>query len=148
MAMGKQRWLAGVAALALGLAALAVAGCGGGESETAPRAGEGSEGAYRTVSPAQLKTMLEAKDFFFVNVHIPADRAIAGTDAFIPFDRVEELIDQFPAAKDAKIVLYCRSGRMSAIAARVLVDRGYTNITELTGGTVAWEAAGYEVRAR
>lgn len=31
---------------------------------------------------------------------------------------------------------------MSGIAARALADAGYTNIVDLGGGMIAWEAAG------
>lgn len=38
-------------------------------------------GDYTNVTAAELKRMLEAKDFFFVNVHIPYQGDMAGTDA-------------------------------------------------------------------
>ena len=102
-------------------------------------------GAYTNVTPAQLKQMLAAKDFVFINVHIPYEGEIARTDSFIPYDRIAENIAQFPADKNAKIFLYCRSGRMSAIAAEELVARGYTNVWNLDGGMVAWESARLQV---
>ena len=47
--------------------------------------------------------------------------------------------------RETKIVLYCRSGSMSAIAARTLVAAGYTNVWNLDGGMNAWRALGYPV---
>jgi rhodanese-related sulfurtransferase len=91
--------------------------------------------------------MLENKDFVFVNVHIPFEGDIADTDLSIPYDQVTEAANlaQLPADKDAKVVLYCRSGRMSAIAAEALLKEGYTNLWNLDGGMVAWEQAGYPI---
>lgn len=103
-------------------------------------------GAYTSVQAAQLNTMLKNKDFLLVNVHIPFEGNIAGTDLSIPYDQVEQNLNQLPADKNAKIVLYCRSGRMSQIAAEKLVSLGYTNIWDLKGGMVAWEQAGYEIQ--
>jgi rhodanese-related sulfurtransferase len=102
-------------------------------------------GAYQNVTPDELSAMLKNKDFVFINVHIPFEGNISGTDLSIPYDEIGQNLSQLPADKNAKIVLYCRSGRMSAIAAEELVTLGYTNVWNLTGGMVDWENAGYEI---
>ena len=103
---------------------------------------EGS-GAYTNVDAAGLAEMLRAKAFPLINVHIPYQGEIAGTDLFIPFDRIEANLDKLPADKHARVVLYCRSGSMSATAARALVKRGYTDVWNLAEGMIGWERAGY-----
>jgi len=104
-------------------------------------------GSYQNVAPAELNTMLKSKDFVFINVHIPFAGNIKDTDLSIPYDQISISVNlaQLPTDKNAKIVLYCRSGRMSEIAAKELVSLGYTNIWNLTGGMVAWEQAGYKI---
>ena len=106
-----------------------------------------ADGSYKNVSPNELSTMLKNKDFVFVNVHIPFAGDIANTDLSIPYDQISapENLSQLPVDKNAEIVLYCRSGRMSTIAAEKLVSLGYTNIWNLDGGMVEWEQAGYEI---
>jgi len=104
-----------------------------------------THGSYQNVTPDELDAMLKDKDFVFVNVHIPFAGNIAGTDSSIPYDQIEQNLSQLPTDKNTKIVLYCRSGRMSAIAAEKLVSLGYTNIWNLDGGMVEWEQAGYKI---
>jgi rhodanese-related sulfurtransferase len=100
-------------------------------------------GSYTDVSAAGLSAMLANKDFPLINVHIPYEGEIEGTDQFIAYDEIEQNLDKLPAEKDARIVLYCRSDNMSNTAARALVTLGYTDIWNLDGGMIAWEQAGY-----
>ncbi|MBI3153458.1 MAG: rhodanese-like domain-containing protein [Chloroflexi bacterium] len=102
-------------------------------------------GSYTNVSASDLAQMLKNKNFVFINVHIPFDGNIAGTDLSIPYDEIESNLSQLPADKNAQVVLYCRSGRMSQMAAETLVKLGYTNIWNLKGGMVDWEQAGYDI---
>ena len=106
-----------------------------------------SGGSYQNITSVELNTMLKNKDFVFINVHIPFAGDIANTDLSIPYDQIgtPENLSQLPVDKKEKIVLYCRSGRMSVIAAEDLVLLGYTNIWNLDGGMMEWEQAGYEI---
>jgi rhodanese-related sulfurtransferase len=100
-------------------------------------------GSYTDVSAVGLASMMENKDFPLINVHIPYEGEIEGTDLFVPFDEVEQNLDKLPSDKSARIVLYCRSGSMSATSARALVQLGYTDIWNLDGGMIGWKQAGY-----
>lgn len=57
------------------------------------------------------------------------------TDANYP-GAIQSLSD-----KTAKIVLYCRSGGRSALAAQSLSKMGYQSVVSMAGGFMAWEAA-------
>ena len=106
---------------------------------------EGNQASYGNISVEELKSMMAEGDPVLVNVHIPFEGDLPDTDASIRFDEIADHLDELPAEKDAEIVLYCRSGRMSADAAGVLASLGYTNVFNLEGGFRAWEAAGNEV---
>lgn len=99
---------------------------------------------YADIAVDQLAEMLPDKAFTLVNVHIPYEGELAQTNLFIDYNRIADNLDQLPD-KDAPIVLYCRSGRMSTEAATVLAGLGYNNVMELNGGFIAWQAAGYEL---
>ncbi|KOH43697.1 rhodanese-like domain-containing protein [Sunxiuqinia dokdonensis] len=96
------------------------------------------------ISVSQLHKMMAEKDFTLVNVHIPYAGEIPKTDMLIPYDKIMYHLDELPS-KNKKIVLYCRSDRMSTIAAKALANAGYSNLYNLKGGMKAWEAAGYEL---
>lgn len=150
---------AGIACLAL-VAILGLAGCGsagppsGNPASREPGASAPSTtvavdgGSYTSVAPAELARMLRAKQFPLINVHVPYDGEIDPTDAFIPFETIGARLADLPPDKTARIVLYCRTGRMSAIAAATLVRLGYTNVWELAGGMEAWAAAGFPLASR
>jgi rhodanese-related sulfurtransferase len=123
--------------------ALWVAACGS-ASETGETTVAKNADGYTDITVEQLAAMLPDKDLTLVNVHIPYQGELPETDLFIPYDEIADNVDQLPD-KDATIVLYCRSGSMSADAAETLAGLGYTNILELDGGFNAWQSAGYEL---
>lgn len=108
-------------------------------------AAEVGEAGFATITSAELASMLKDKDFFFVNVHVPYEGEIEGTDVFIAFDEIAADLGRLPADRSASIVLYCRSGRMSETAAAELSRLGYANVAHLGGGMVDWKASGHEV---
>jgi rhodanese-related sulfurtransferase len=136
-----------VAGLIVLLVGTVVAGCTAAEEPVTggPRtaAPPPEAGGYRTIDPSRLAAMLGAKDFVLVNVHVPYEGEIDSTDLFIPYDEIADRTDELPEARDGRIVLYCRTGRMSTEAAQTLVELGYTNVYELQGGFEAWQAAGH-----
>ena len=61
----------------------------------------------------------------------------------IPLGYLQERLAEVPA--DRTVVLYCRSGNRSGIAASLLAANGITNVVNLQGGITAWTAAGHPV---
>ena len=61
----------------------------------------------------------------------------------IPHEEIEAKAEAALPDKDQLILVYCRSGRRSKIAAEALVKLGYTNIKEF-GGILDWP---YEVES-
>ncbi len=130
--------------------ALLLVGCGRG-SDAAPGIGRPQTvpgGSYTNVSVGELRQMQAKKDFVLVNTHIPFEGDIGNTDLSIPYDQIGDRAAKLLPDKDAKIMLYCRTGRMSTDAAETLVRMGYTNVHELDGGMIAWEQAGQSLEGR
>jgi len=136
--------LAAVIAIVASLAAAGwLVGCSSSSTTSTPTPTTAPEQAFQEIDPAQLAEMLKNKDFVFINVHIPYEGEIEPTDLFLPYDEAAQLVSELPKDKNAKIVVYCRSGRMSRIAVEEWSNAGYTNLYDLVGGFRAWEDAGY-----
>ena len=103
-----------------------------------------SEAKYTNVTSEQLLEMMGSRDIFVVDVHIPEQEHIKGTDAFIPYNEIGNRLDELPADKNSAIALYCRSGSMSKEAAETLSSLGYTNVYNHLGGTNDWREKGLE----
>ena len=55
----------------------------------------------------------------------------------ISYEEIAEKAEDVLTDKNQLILVYCRSGRHSKIAAEALVELGYTNIKEF-GGIIDW----------
>lgn len=102
-------------------------------------------GGVKLVNPTEFSKLVEKGDGFLVDVHIPEQTHIPGTDAFIPYNEVSSYTDQLPADKSTPILVYCRSGSMSKTASQEIADLGYTNVYDLEGGINAYREQNNEV---
>lgn len=100
-----------------------------------------AESPIKQISPVDLAKRLERGDVpVIVDVRGADEREICVIDGTVPIplnelpDRLDEL------DKDAEIVTQCKGGVRSMQAAQILVDAGFTNITNLEGGILAWAA--------
>lgn len=98
------------------------------------------------LAPQAFADKLGDSSAFVVNVHVPAGAGIAGTDASIAYNRIDD--GRLPATKSTTILLYCETGRMSRIAGRYLAAAGYTDVSDLAGGMEAWRRAGLPLEER
>ena len=99
----------------------------------------------RQFSPADLAERLRAGDVAVVDVRAEAEFAAGRLPGAlnIPVGHLASRLDSVP--RDRLVVLQCQSGGRSAIAASMLVARGFGNVVNLTGGINGWRAAGYPI---
>ena len=102
---------------------------------------DGGSATYEQISGAEAKALMDSESGYIIidartqeeydQGHIPG--AILIPEYEIAVRAEKELPD-----KDQLILVYCRSGRRSKIAAEELVKLGYTNVKEF-GGIIDWE---------
>lgn len=134
--------------LAAVLTAAGVVASGACASETTPPPPTSpleTASAARLVDPGEFAAAIAEPDRLTLNVHVPFEGDIPGTDMSIPFDQIAAQADRLPADRDTALAIYCRSGPMSTVAAETLRDLGYTDVVELRGGMRAWQADGRQV---
>ncbi len=84
-----------------------------------------------------------------IDVRTPAEHEmgfIPGTKMLIPHNQIAARINEIKADpnKDT-IIVYCRSGNRSTIAAKILESKGFKHVLNLKGGITAWQQSGYKV---
>lgn len=70
--------------------------------------------------------------------------AHAPNAVLIPLGQLAARLDEIASYKDRPIAVMCRSGRRSGIATNLLQQAGYSQVSNVRGGIIAWEKAGLE----
>jgi rhodanese-related sulfurtransferase len=122
--------------LALLLPALLLAGCA---SDKPTESVQTQAAEVRPISAADAKVILGGEDAVLLDVRTQEEFDAGHIEGamLLPHDELSQRADELPADKDTTIIVYCRTGRRSAIAAETLMSLGYTNVYDL-GGIESW----------
>ena len=102
------------------------------------------EAVYVNITAEEAKQIMDSEEGYIILDVREQDEYDAGHipgAILIPYTQIEEKANEMLTDKDQLILVYCRSGRRSKIAAEALAELGYTNIKEF-GGIIDWP---YEV---
>ena len=106
---------------------------------------ENNQGAvYVNITAEEAKRIMDTEEGYVILDVREQDEYDAGHISgaiLIPYTQIEAKANEMLPDKDQLILVYCRSGRRSKIAAEALAELGYTNIKEF-GGILDWP---YEV---
>ena len=84
----------------------------------------------------------EALHLFDVREEYEFDEFNIGA-TLIPLGELPDRLSEIEALKNEEILIHCRSGARSGRAKEYLMAEGYTNVRNVLGGMMAWQAAGY-----
>lgn len=123
-----------LAAMLPGCSLVPAAEAAGGESA--------GNAAVRTISVADLATMIEAGEVVLVDVRTPGEFAEARLAGALnaPLSTFDPA--SIPREDHRETILYCRSSRRSEEAAVMLANDIGGTVRHLEGGIVAWQEAG------
>ena len=118
---------------------------------------EEANAEIKSVSAEELKQQLDNEEIILVDVRskdvIEAEGQIEGS-IHVPRDILEFHADQRPdnplrkeeLNPEEKIVVYCGVGGQGTLSTKTLQDMGYSDVSNLTGGTKAWVKAGFNLK--
>ncbi|MBE5960907.1 MAG: rhodanese-like domain-containing protein [Lachnospiraceae bacterium] len=95
---------------------------------------------YQQISQEEAKNIMDTDDSILIlDVRTKSEYAEGHIkDAVLmPYDEIEDYAESEFEDKDQKILVYCRSGNRSKVAAQILAGLGYTNVIEF-GGVNTW----------
>ena len=109
------------------------------------RADGATLGRVAQMTPEELSRQLQAKSVSLVDVRSASEykQAHLSGAVHIPLGYLADRVAELPT--DRPIVVQCQSGARSSIAASLLERLGRREVINLTGGLVAWQAAGLPV---
>ena len=99
---------------------------------------------YEQITAENAKKIMDSSEDYVILDVREQDEYDAGHipgAMLLPYTEIESKAEKMLPDKGKQILVYCRSGRRSKIAAEALVELGYTNIKEF-GGIIDWP---YEV---
>lgn len=113
--------------------------------DPAPSADQAPAARAPLISPTDLLARIENQDSDLVvlDVRTPAEFAAGHVPGArnLPHDELPARLAELSSLKEKNVVLYCRTGRRTAIAEQTLRAAGFTKLLHLEGDIVAWEAA-------
>ena len=102
---------------------------------------ENDQGAvYVNITAEEAKRIMDSEEGYIildVRTQEEYDQGHIPGAIVISHEEIAEKAEDVLADKDQLILVYCRSGRRSKLAAEALVELGYTNIKEF-GGIIDW----------
>ena len=105
---------------------------------------DGGSATYEQISGAEAKALMDSESGYIIidaRTQSEYDEGHIPGAILIPEYEIADRAEKELPDKNQLILVYCRSGRRSKIAAKELVKLGYTNVKEF-GGIIDWE---YEI---
>ena len=102
---------------------------------------DGGAASYEQISGAEAKALMDSESGYIIidaRTQEEYDQGHIPGAILIPEYEIADRAEKELPDKDQLILVYCRSGRRSKIAAEELVKLGYTNVKEF-GGIIDWE---------
>jgi len=94
---------------------------------------------YKKINAEEAKAIIDSEDVIILDVRTQEeyDSGHIENAVLLPVTEIADKAEEILPDKDAKILIYCRSGNRSATASKDLIRMGYTNVYDF-GGINSW----------
>jgi thioredoxin len=109
-------------------------------------AAEDVKAIYKSLNAKKARELIAARAPFILDVRTPNEfyeGSIPGA-TLIPVQQLADRFVEIGAQKGRPVLVYCRSGNRSIVAAQILIRNGFTQVYNLQSGIKGWMQEGYE----
>lgn len=100
-----------------------------------------TEDGYNKITSEEAKSIIDTEeDVIILDVRTKEefDDGHIENALLLPNTEIKDKVEELIPDKDAKILVYCRSGNRSASATKDILELGYTDVSDF-GGIIDWE---------
>ncbi len=109
-----------------------------------------TQAAYTEITTEQLYQRIElGEKLLLIDVRTPEEYVgklghVAGAK-LLPLQEIDRWVKNLEDQKDQEIILICRSGNRSGVAARYLIEHGFKKVVNVVGGMRDWNQKGFPI---
>ncbi|MGM0461606.1 MAG: rhodanese-like domain-containing protein [Fibrobacterota bacterium] len=106
------------------------------------------EAQYEEIDSERLSFLYENRDdalILDVRTEEEFTRGHISEAVHIPLHELEHRYTEISRYSDRPVLLYCRSGNRSTVAANILMEKGFMELYNLQNGIIEWQRSGHEV---
>jgi rhodanese-related sulfurtransferase len=103
----------------------------------------GQQGSNGTIVPEEVRAIIDRKDTTFSIIDVRTKAEFESETGhlpgalLIPLDELERRYSELLPLQEKELIIYCKSGRRSAEASRILAGKGF-RVRNMEGGILRW----------
>lgn len=102
---------------------------------------------YKEVDAKQAMDLIKKNDPLILDVRTPNEYYSGHIEnaVLIPLQQLSDRLSEIEDYKDRVVLLYCRTGNRSTVAAEILIQNGFKKLYNLSNGIKEWKAGNYKL---
>ncbi len=96
---------------------------------------------FKNITPKEAVKSIKTDSMIIVDARTPQEYAQGHLEnaILIPVQIIQKDWKKLEEYKNRHILVYCRSGKRSATASKILIQKGFKKVYNLKGGIISWD---------